>query len=240
VLAVDPSSSLSGGSILGDKTRMPTLAADPGTFIRPSPSGGALGGVARHTREAMLLCEAAGYDAVIVETVGVGQSEYTVASMVDFFLVLLLAGAGDEIQGLKKGILELADALAINKADGDNRGPAQTAAKVYELALHLLQPSSPRWHPPVLTCSALEMTGIERIWETVIEHHESVAQSGELEQSAAGCCLDVGPCRRGLRRVSPAILRLWQLPHPAEVERGSLHQPPPPTGCFFLDNEIAP
>src|SRR5512145_2668124 len=139
VLAVDPSSARSGGSILGDKTRMPRLSATPEAFIRPSPSGGSLGGVARRTREAMLLCEAAGYDVVIVETVGVGQSEYAVASMVDFFLVLMLAGAGDELQGIKKGILELADALAINKADGDNVARAERAAAEYRGALRLFR-----------------------------------------------------------------------------------------------------
>ena len=241
VLAVDPSSARSGGSVMADKTRMQKLSADPRAFIRPSPSGGTLGGVARKTRETMLVCEAAGYDPVIVETVGVGQSETRVASMVDFFLVLLLAGAGDEIQGLKKGILELADALTITKADGDNRGPAQKAAKVYELALHLLQPSSPRWNPPVLTCSALEMTGIERIWETVIEHHELVVQSGELEQKRRQqavawmwALVDEGLKTRftrhpEIKKQLPRILR--------EVERGSLA----PTSAadkllFSLDN----
>jgi LAO/AO transport system kinase len=182
VLAVDPSSARSGGSVMADKTRMERLSADRRAFIRPSPSSGTLGGVARKTRETMLVCEAAGYDVIIVETVGVGQSETTVASMVDFFLVLLLAGAGDELQGLKKGILELADALAVNKADGDNRGAARKAAKIYELALHLLQPSSPRWNPPVLTCSALETSGIDEIWQTVLTHRNVFLQSGELEE----------------------------------------------------------
>jgi LAO/AO transport system kinase len=182
VLAVDPSSALSGGSVMADKTRMEKLATVRDAFIRPSPSGGTLGGVARKTRETMLVCEAAGYDVVIVETVGVGQSETTVASMVDFFLVLQLAGAGDELQGLKKGILELADAIAINKADGDNIEPAQKAARIYELALHLLQPTSPHWSPPVLTCSAREMTGIAAIWREVLRHREVLSRSGELEQ----------------------------------------------------------
>jgi LAO/AO transport system kinase len=241
VLAVDPSSARSGGSVMADKTRMEKLSADRRAFIRPSPSGGTLGGVARKTRETMLVCEAAGYDVVIVETVGVGQSETSVASMVDFFLVLLLAGAGDEIQGLKKGILELADALAINKADGDNLGPAKKAAKVYELALHLLQPSSPRWNPPVLTCSALEMTGIEQIWKMVLKHHEVVTQSGELEQKRreqavawVWALVDEGLKGRftrhpEIKKQLPRILR--------EVERGSLA----PTSAadrllFFLDN----
>jgi LAO/AO transport system kinase len=182
VLAVDPSSARSGGSVMADKTRMEKLATRREAFIRPSPSGGTLGGVARKTRESMLVCEAAGFDVIIVETVGVGQSETTVASMVDFFLLLLLAGAGDELQGIKKGILELADAVAVNKADGDNLRPAQKAAKVFEIALHLVQPSSPSWTPPVLTCSAREMTGIESIWKTVLKHREIFQQSGELEQ----------------------------------------------------------
>jgi LAO/AO transport system kinase len=181
VLAVDPSSSLSGGSVMADKTRMEKLATRREAFIRPSPSGGSLGGVARKTRETMLVCEAAGFDVIIVETVGVGQSETTVASMVDFFLVLLLAGAGDELQGIKKGILELADALAVNKADGGNLKAARKAARTYELALHLLQPSSPLWTPPVLTCSALELTGIEEIWNTVLRHRETLSRTGELD-----------------------------------------------------------
>ncbi|MCU0561405.1 MAG: methylmalonyl Co-A mutase-associated GTPase MeaB [Desulfobacterales bacterium] len=181
VLAVDPSSAVSGGSVMADKTRMEKLATLKAAFIRPSPSGGTLGGVARKTRETMLVCEAAGFDVIIVETVGVGQSETTVASMVDFFLVLLLAGAGDELQGLKKGILELADALAINKADGGNIDAAQKAAKTYELALHLLQPASVHWNPPVLTCSAREMTGIEAIWREVLRHREVLSGFGELE-----------------------------------------------------------
>ena len=181
VLAVDPSSKRSGGSVLADKTRMEKLAVEERAFIRPSPSGGTLGGVARKTRETMILCEAAGFDVIIVETVGVGQSETTVASMVDFFLVLMIAGAGDELQGIKKGILELADAVAVNKADGDNIEKAEFARKQYETALHFLAPSSPNWTPPVLTCSALEMIDIDVIWETVIEHHGTFAQTGELE-----------------------------------------------------------
>ena len=195
VLAVDPSSARSGGSVMADKTRMERLSQRPEAFIRPSPSGGTLGGVARKTRETMLVCEAAGFDVVIVETVGVGQSETAVASMVDFFLVLLLAGAGDELQGIKKGILELADALAVNKADGDNRVRAERAAKVYELALHLLQPNSPQWSPPVLTCSALEMNGVEAIWDTVLRHRAVFGPSGELEE----------------RRRQQAVAWMWSL-----------------------------
>ncbi|MBW2406746.1 MAG: methylmalonyl Co-A mutase-associated GTPase MeaB [Deltaproteobacteria bacterium] len=181
VLAVDPSSKRSGGSVLADKTRMEKLAVEQKAFIRPSPSGGTLGGVARKTRETMILCEAAGFDVIIVETVGVGQSETAVASMVDFFLVLMIAGAGDELQGIKKGILELADAVAVNKADGNNVERAEFARKQYETALHFLTPSSPNWTPPVLTCSALEMIDVDVIWETVLEHHRIFTQTGELK-----------------------------------------------------------
>ncbi|MCU0604204.1 MAG: methylmalonyl Co-A mutase-associated GTPase MeaB [Desulfobacterales bacterium] len=207
VLAVDPSSARSGGSLMADKTRMERLSADRRAFIRPSPSGGTLGGVARKTRETMLVCEAAGYDVIVVETVGVGQSETAVASMVDFFLVLLLAGAGDELQGLKKGILELADALAVNKADGDNRGAARKAARTYELALHLLQPSSPRWNPPVLTCSALETSGIDEIWQTVLRHRDVFLRSGELEE----------------KRRQQAVAWMWSLVDEGLKERFARH-----------------
>jgi LAO/AO transport system kinase len=180
VLAVDPSSSRSGGSILGDKTRMQLLSAAPEAFIRPSPSGGSLGGVARRTREALLLCEAAGYDAVIVETVGVGQSEVAVASMVDFFLVLMLPGAGDELQGIKKGILEIADALAVNKADGDNLARATRAAAELNAALKFFRHASPHWTPPVLTVSSLEARGMDAVWETVERHRDALGKTGEL------------------------------------------------------------
>jgi LAO/AO transport system kinase len=180
ILAVDPSSLKSGGSIMGDKTRMPGLCRLPGVFIRPSPSGGALGGVSARTRESMTVCEAAGFDIVLVETVGVGQSETTVASMVDFFLVLMLAGAGDEIQGIKKGILELADAVAVNKADGDNAARAEEARKDYESALSLLLPPCAGWRPVVLTCSALTGRGLDEIWETVCRHRTALQASGEL------------------------------------------------------------
>ena len=182
VLAVDPSSLKSGGSVMADKTRMEKLAVEETAFIRPSPSGGTLGGVARKTRETMLLCEAAGFDVLIIETMGVGQSEARVASMVDFFLVLMLAGAGDELQGIKKGILELADALAVNKADGDNVEKAKQARKTYEIALNLLHPSSPSWTPKVLTCSAMEMIGIDTLWKTVLEHREKLSATGELAE----------------------------------------------------------
>ncbi len=185
VLAVDPSSKRSGGSVLADKTRMESLSVEKNAFIRPSPSGGTLGGVARKTRETMLVCEAAGFDVMIVETVGVGQSETTVASMVDFFLVLMIAGAGDELQGLKKGVLELADAIAVNKADGDNIAKAELAQKQYETALHYLTPFSPFWTPPVLTCSSLKenISGIEKIWETVLEHRTKFTNTGKLDEN---------------------------------------------------------
>jgi LAO/AO transport system kinase len=181
VLAVDPSSKRSGGSVLADKTRMEKLAIEEKAFIRPSPSRGTLGGVASKTRETMIVCEAAGFDVMIVETVGVGQSETTVSSMVDFFLVLMIAGAGDELQGIKKGVLELADAVAVNKADGDNVEKAEFARKQYETALQFLAPSSPNWPPPVLTCSALEMIDIDLIWETVLDHRKKFMTTGELE-----------------------------------------------------------
>lgn len=182
VLAIDPSSTRSGGSILGDKTRMEKLAVNEKAFIRPSPSSGTLGGVGRKTRETMLVCEAAGYDVVIIETVGVGQSETTVASMVDFFLVLMIAGAGDELQGIKKGVLEVADAIVINKSDGDNIHRTKLAQREYETALHMLMPASANWSPPVLTCSSLFSTGIEEIWQTIIKHRDAFTESGEFEQ----------------------------------------------------------
>ena len=181
VLAVDPSSQKSGGSVMADKTRMEKLSLEENAFIRPSPSKGALGGVAGKTREAMIICEAAGFDVVIIETIGVGQSETAVAAMVDFFLLLLLAGAGDEFQGIKKGILELADALVVTKADGENKERAQQAKRTYEAALGLFSPAASRWQPPVLTCSALEMIGIDKVWDTVLEHRQELERSGELQ-----------------------------------------------------------
>jgi LAO/AO transport system kinase len=180
VLAVDPSSRRTGGSILADKTRMAQLANDANAFIRPSPSSGTLGGVAAKTRETMLLCEAAGYDVVLVETVGVGQSEIAVSDMTDFFLVLALPGAGDELQALKKGVVELADMIAVNKADGDNLGRARLAASQYGAALHILLPRSPNWSPPVMTCSALAGDGIAALWEHVLDHRRRLTASGEL------------------------------------------------------------
>lgn len=180
VLAVDPTSSRTGGSILGDKTRMGRLAVDPNAFIRPSPAGATLGGVTRATRETILVCEAAGYDVVLVETVGVGQSETVVADMVDFFLVLMLSGAGDDLQGIKKGVLELADMIAVNKADGDNRGRAELAAADYRAALHLMSPASPTWSPPVVLCSGLANEGLDQLWEQIEIHGRKLGATGEL------------------------------------------------------------
>jgi LAO/AO transport system kinase len=179
VLAVDPSSTRTGGSILGDKTRMARLATDPAAFVRPSPSSGTLGGVAAKTRETMLLCEAAGYDVVLVETVGTGQSETTVADMTDFFLALMLPGAGDELQGIKKGLLELADMIAVNKADGDNARRAAAAAAEYRGALHIMAPRSPHWTPPVVTCSALTGDGIDALWSQIALHRDRMTATGE-------------------------------------------------------------
>ncbi len=180
VLAVDPTSAMHGGSILGDKTRMTALANDPAAFVRPSPTQGQLGGVTRVTRETILVVEAAGFDVVLVETVGVGQSETVVADMVDFFVVLMLAGAGDDLQGIKKGILEIADLIAVNKADGDNADRAANAARDYQLALHMTQPASPTWTPPVITCSGLTGDGLDVLWDHVITHRRLMSASGEL------------------------------------------------------------
>jgi LAO/AO transport system kinase len=179
VLAVDPSSTRTGGAILGDKTRMARLSSDPNAFIRPSPSSGTLGGVAAKTRETMLLCEAAGFDVILVETVGVGQSETAVADLTDFFLVLMLPGAGDELQGIKKGILELADLIAVNKAD--DAGPkAKAAAAEYKAALHILAPASSTWTPPVLTVSGLTGQGLDELWSKVLDHRKRLEATGEL------------------------------------------------------------
>ncbi len=178
VLAVDPTSSRTHGSILGDKTRMARLAADPAAFIRPSPSSGALGGVTRATRETMMVMEAAGYDVVLVETVGVGQSEIAVADMTDFFLALMLPGAGDELQGIKKGLLEIADMIAVNKADGDNRARAQAAQREYNAALHIMAPAAPDWTPPVMLCSGLANEGLDALWAEMERHREIMLTSG--------------------------------------------------------------
>jgi len=182
VLAVDPTSTVSGGSILGDKTRMTRLANDPNAFVRPSPSSGTLGGVTRTTRESMALLESAGYDIVMVETVGIGQSETVVAEMVDIFLVLMLPGAGDELQGIKKGVLELADMIAVNKTDGENESKALEAARDYISALRLTQPATSNWRPPVVNCSSLTGKGLNEVWEKIQEHKTILENSGEWEQ----------------------------------------------------------
>ncbi|MFG2194136.1 methylmalonyl Co-A mutase-associated GTPase MeaB [Streptomyces sp. NPDC048639] len=182
VLAVDPSSTRTGGSILGDKTRMERLAVDPAAFVRPSPSAGTLGGVARATRESMVVMEAAGYDVVLVETVGVGQSETAVANMVDTFLLLSLARTGDQLQGIKKGVLELADIVAINKADGPHERDAKSAARELAGALRLLQPQDAEWNPPVLTCSAREGTGLDTLWDRLEQHRKVLDATGRLAE----------------------------------------------------------
>ncbi|MCP4720479.1 MAG: methylmalonyl Co-A mutase-associated GTPase MeaB [Desulfobacteraceae bacterium] len=195
VLAVDPTSRRSGGSILGDKTRMEKLSAHENAFIRPSPAGETLGGVASKTREIMLVCEAAGFDVILVETVGVGQSETTVSSMVDFFLVLMIAGAGDELQGIKKGVLELADAVAVNKADGDNLIAVEKAKRDLEIAMHLIQPETPTWSIPVLSCSSVIDGGTKDIWEIILDHNKRFKDSGEF----------------GLRRKKQSLEWMWTL-----------------------------
>ena len=182
ILAVDPTSTRSGGSVLGDKTRMERLTRHPNVYIRPSPSGGALGGVARRTREAMLVCEAAGHDIVIVETVGVGQSEITVRDMVDVFLLLAQPASGDELQGIKRGVLEIADILLVNKADGELLAAAERAQADYSSALTLLRPVSPNWTTPVLTCSALHGIGVDAVWSAVDKYRMAMSESGAFEQ----------------------------------------------------------
>lgn len=182
VLAIDPSSNITGGSILGDKTRMNDLAVNPKVFIRPSPSGDSLGGVAKKTRETIFLCEAAGYDVILVETVGVGQSEVAVHSMVDFFLLLMLSGAGDELQGIKRGIMEMSDALVITKADGDNRKAANVARRQYETALHLFPPTESTWIPKVLTCSAYENVNLDKVWATIEEYVAKTKQNSYFKK----------------------------------------------------------
>ena len=185
VLAVDPSSSVTGGAILGDKTRMEQLSKEPNAFIRPSPAGGTLGGVTRKSRETMLLAEAAGYDIILVETVGVGQSETTVRSMVDFFLVVVLTGAGDDLQGVKKGVIELADAILVNKADGDNLQKALLTRADYEQILHYLMPATEGWTTKAYTCSAYTGEGIQEIWDVVLQYIDQMKKTGQLEQRRA-------------------------------------------------------
>ncbi|MEK4137713.1 methylmalonyl Co-A mutase-associated GTPase MeaB [Kurthia sp. FSL E2-0154] len=178
VLAIDPSSSITGGSILGDKTRMEELSRDPRAYIRPSPSAGTLGGVHKKTRETMLLCEAAGYDVILIETVGVGQSETIVRGMVDFFLLLVLTGAGDELQGMKKGIMELADTIVVHKADGDNVRNARKTVAEYKQILHLLQPATPHWTTKVMSASSYENKGLDKVWETIEAFKEQALENG--------------------------------------------------------------
>jgi len=182
VLAVDPSSSINGGSILGDKTRMEELCREPNAFIRPSPSGKSLGGVAARTREALHLCEAAGYDVVLVETVGVGQSETAVRTMTDFFLLLQIAGGGDELQGIKKGVIELADAIVVNKADGGNKIRARQACVEFTRVLQVLHPFTPGWKPQALTCSAIEKSGMDAIWAMILRFREELTETGVFER----------------------------------------------------------
>ncbi|MBV9091797.1 MAG: methylmalonyl Co-A mutase-associated GTPase MeaB [Mycobacteriaceae bacterium] len=181
VLAVDPSSTRTGGSILGDKTRMPRLAVHPEAYVRPSPTSGTLGGVARATRETIVLLEAAGFDVILVETVGVGQSEVAVANMVDTFVFLTLARTGDQLQGIKKGVLELADIVAVNKADGEHAVEAKAAARELTSAIRLIYPRDTLWRPPVLTMSALEGTGLQELWDTVLRHRDVLVEAGELD-----------------------------------------------------------
>ena len=190
VLTVDPTSSVTKGSILGDKTRMGTLSRRPEAFIRPSPAGGTLGGVARKSRETMLMCEAAGYDVIIIETVGVGQSETTVRSMVDFFLLVVLTGAGDELQGIKKGIMELADAIVINKADGDNLTKAQVSRGQYERMIEYIRPATPGWPTHAYLCSALEKTGLKELWEVIQAFQKMTTESGVWQKRRDGQLLD--------------------------------------------------
>jgi LAO/AO transport system kinase len=182
VLAVDPTSPLTGGSILGDKTRMANLSVQENAFIRPSPSGGTLGGVTRTTRQTIIVCEAAGFDTILVETVGAGQSEVAVSDMTDFFLVLMLPGAGDELQGIKKGVLEIADMIVVNKADADNEIRAKQAVVHYRNALHIMQQRSPNWTPPVQMCSALKNIGLDGVWKKLEEYREKLVASGEFQE----------------------------------------------------------
>lgn len=222
VLAIDPSSSLGGGSILGDKTRMTRLASHPLAFVRPSPAGQTLGGVAQKTREALLLCEAAGFEVVLVETVGVGQSETLVAGMVDCFLLLLLAGAGDELQGIKRGVVELADVLAVTKADGPNEERARAAAAEAQRALHYLRPRSAVWQPPVLSCSAVTGQGIDAVWERVLAHRQALTASGELVA----------------RRQAQQVAWMWTLVREALEERFRAH-PAVRARLDALEREVA-
>ena len=229
VLAVDPSSSRTGGSILGDKTRMGELTRQPGAFVRPSPTGGTLGGVARRTREALLLCEAAGFEVVVVETVGAGQSEVAVEAMVDCFLVLVGPGSGDDLQGIKRGIMELADIVVVTKADGDLRRPADITATDYASALRLLRPKTPEWTPTVVQCSALTGTGIDDLWATVERFGEALRSTDALtrrraEQSRSWMWTEVGAALLDRVRTAPHLTDLA-----AGLERDAVAGRIPPT-----------
>ncbi len=231
VLAVDPSSSITGGSILGDKTRMERLSRDKRCFIRPSPTGGALGGVARKSRETLLVCEAAGFDLILIETVGVGQSEITVRSMVDFFLLLMLAGAGDELQGIKKGIIELADAVIITKADGENKSRAEVARSEYERAIHYTQPAVEGWKPPVFTCSAVLGHGIKETWSMIEQFRRQTAASGAFDSRRKSQTLE------WIHEIVDEHLRTHFFNHPGvaeavpEMEKRVLNGSLPPTAA---------
>ncbi len=214
VLAVDPSSRRSGGSIMGDKTRMERLARDPAAFIRPSPSGGTLGGVARRTREAALVCEAAGFDVIVVETVGVGQSETAVADMVDCFVLVAAPGGGDELQGIKRGIMELADVVVVNKADGDLLPAARRAVADYRHAVHLLRPKHPGWSVPVLAASALRGTGVEEVWDQVVALDAHLRRDGALDrlradQAVAWMWDEIRERLVAALRDDPGVARRW-------------------------------
>ncbi len=237
VLAVDPSSTRTGGSILGDKTRMEELVRRPEAFVRPSPTGGTLGGVTRHTREAMLCCEAAGFDVVIVETVGVGQSEVAVEGMVDCFLLVIAPAGGDELQGIKRGIMELADIVVVNKDDGDLAPIAQATAADYANALHLVRPKTTAWEAHVLSASAIEHRGVTEIWDTVEAHHRALDSSGDLarrraEQSRAWLWAEVGASLLGRLHADPAAAAAATALEP-EVVAGRV--PPPVAAARILD-----
>ncbi len=239
VLAVDPSSNVTKGSILGDKTRMNLLSVDPLAFVRPSPASGSLGGVANATRESILLCEAAGFEVVLVETVGVGQSEYLVKEMVDFFLLLMLSGAGDEIQGIKRGIMEMADALFVNKADGDNKLMSRKAAQAYRNALHLFPAREDNWTPIAGTCSAIENTGMDKVWHTIqsFKQHQSDNKWFEkrrkqqaktwlldqLESSLKTCFYEQQEVKENLDSITDQVINGEKTPYAGSQELMSLY-----------------
>jgi LAO/AO transport system kinase len=242
VLAVDPSSSRSGGSILGDKTRMGELTRRDEAFVRPSPTGGTLGGVTRRTREAMLVCEAAGFEVVLVETVGTGQSEIAVEAMVDTFVVLVGPGGGDELQGIKRGIIELADLVVVTKADGELRRPAATTASEYTAALHLLRPKDPAWTPTVLECSALEGTGVAELWDTIEAHGRALGGSGALSarRAAQARAWMWGEISAGLLERIRSQPALATLSAELEEEAAAGRIPPPVAADRVLESFFGP